>query len=108
MFATALVNGLVQYSDSPLLRAIKLGRVIVVDEADKAPEHVVAIFRSLAGKNEMTLSDGRRVCPTGRGREGDIIVHPGRPSMLDLTTYLDSCANSRFQTNSARKQTRIP
>ena len=51
------------------------GRVIIVDEADKAPEHVVAIFRSLAGQSEMTLSDGRRVCAAYE-REGDIPVHP--------------------------------
>lgn len=56
---------------------------MVVDEADKAPEHVVAVFRSLAGRGELTLSDGRRVRKTGKqgekeqnedGRD-DIIVH---------------------------------
>uniref|UniRef100_A0A0W0GBJ0 ATPase dynein-related AAA domain-containing protein n=1 Tax=Moniliophthora roreri TaxID=221103 RepID=A0A0W0GBJ0_MONRR len=79
MFTTILENGVIHYSDSPLLRAIKYGRVILVDEADKAPEHVVAIFRSLAGQSEMTLSDGRRVVPpseSGRKRENDIVVHP--------------------------------
>ena len=37
--------------------------------------HVVAIFRSLAGQGEMTLSDGRHVRPTLE-RDGDIVVHP--------------------------------
>ena len=53
MFQTSLEGGVIKYTDSPLLRAIKLGRIIVVDEADKAAEHVVAIFRSLAGQGEL-------------------------------------------------------
>ncbi len=74
MFTTSLEGGVLKYTDSPLLRAIIYGRVIIIDEADKAPEHVVAIFRSLAGHNEMTLSDGRRVCSV-RERDNDIVVH---------------------------------
>jgi MoxR-like ATPase len=75
MFTTSLERGIIKHTDSPLLRAIIYGRIILIDEADKAPEHVVAIFRSLAGQNEMTLADGRRVRAT-REREGDIVVHP--------------------------------
>ncbi|KDR77148.1 hypothetical protein GALMADRAFT_246376 [Galerina marginata CBS 339.88] len=75
LFTTSLEGGIINYKDSPLLRAVKYGRVIIIDEADKAPEHVVAIFRSLAGQGEMTLSDGRRVRPALE-REGDIVVHP--------------------------------
>ncbi|KAK0223975.1 AAA domain-containing protein [Armillaria fumosa] len=75
MFTTSLEAGVLKFTDSPLLRAITFGRVIIIDEADKAPEHVVAIFRSLAGQSEMTLSDGRRVC-SSRERENDIVVHP--------------------------------
>ncbi|PPQ92175.1 hypothetical protein CVT25_008949 [Psilocybe cyanescens] len=75
MFTTSLEGGIINYTDSPLLRAIKYGRFIIIDEADKAPEHVVAIFRSLAGQGEMSLSDGRRVRPALE-REGDIVVHP--------------------------------
>ncbi|KAH9924969.1 AAA domain-containing protein [Epithele typhae] len=75
MFQTVLENGLIKYTDSPLLRAIQMGRVIVIDEADKAAEHVVAIFRSLAGHGQLTLADGRRVRQI-KEREGDIAVHP--------------------------------
>ncbi|KAJ7768600.1 AAA domain-containing protein, partial [Mycena maculata] len=75
MFTTSLENGVIKYTDSPLLRAIAFGRVIIIDEADKAPEHVVAIFRSLAGQSELSLSDGRRVRTT-RERPSDIAVHP--------------------------------
>lgn len=90
MFTTSLDNGLINYTDSPLLRAIKYGRFIIIDEADKAPEHVVAIFRSLAGQGELTLSDGRRVRPT-KGREGDIVVHPnffvGQPARISYIVF---------------------
>ena len=75
MFQTSLENGVVRYIDSPLLRAIKLGRVIIIDEADKAAEHVVAVFRSLAGHGELTLPDGRRV-RRSRERDSDVVVHP--------------------------------
>jgi MoxR-like ATPase len=75
MFTTTLERGVIKRTDSPLLRAITYGRIILIDEADKAPEHVVAIFRSLAGQSEMTLADGRRVRAV-RDRESDIIVHP--------------------------------
>lgn len=44
----ALVDGRITYEDSPLVRAVKHGRVLVVDEADKAPVEVcvcVCVFR---------------------------------------------------------------
>ncbi|VDB87134.1 unnamed protein product [Peniophora sp. CBMAI 1063] len=77
LFNTTLTGGVIKHEDSPLLRAVKLGRVVVVDEADKAPEHVVAVFKSLAGSGELSLPDGRRVRRKneGIGRPGDIEVH---------------------------------
>ena len=75
MFTTSPEGGIMKYTDSPLLRAIKYGRVIIIYEADKAAEHVVAIFKSLAGQGELTLSDGRRVRKQ-RERETDVVVHP--------------------------------
>lgn len=75
MFQTTLEHGVIRYTDSPLLRAVAHGRVLVVDEADKAPQHVVAIFRSLAGQGELTLSDGRRLRGVAE-REGDLPIHP--------------------------------
>ncbi|KAH9931510.1 AAA domain-containing protein [Fomitopsis serialis] len=76
MFTTVLSQGTIEYTDSPLLRAITHGRIMVVDEADKAAEHVVAIFRGLAGHGQLTLADGRRV-RRQKEREGDLVVHPG-------------------------------
>lgn len=40
-----VVQGVVRYEDSPLVKAAKLGRVLVVDEADKAPTHVTCILK---------------------------------------------------------------
>lgn len=54
-------DGLLVYEDSPLVRAIKNGHVLVVDEADKAPTHVTCILKSLVESGEMILSDGRRI-----------------------------------------------
>ncbi|KAF9495262.1 hypothetical protein BDN71DRAFT_1447943 [Pleurotus eryngii] len=75
MYTTSLESGVIKHTDSPLLRAVRFGRIIIIDEADKAPEHVVAIFRSLAGQSEMTLSDGRRIRLT-KEKDSDIPVHP--------------------------------
>jgi von Willebrand factor A domain-containing protein 8 len=75
LIQTSLENGVMKHSDSPLLRAIKFGRVIIIDEADKAAEHVVAVFRSLAGHGELSLPDGRRV-RRQRERDSDVVVHP--------------------------------
>lgn len=38
-------DGIVVYEDSPLVQAVKLGHVLVVDEADKAPTHVTCILK---------------------------------------------------------------
>ncbi|EGF84196.1 hypothetical protein BATDEDRAFT_84927 [Batrachochytrium dendrobatidis JAM81] len=42
-----IVNGCLVYEDSPLVRAVREGYILVVDEADKAPTHVTAILKSL-------------------------------------------------------------
>ena len=54
-------SGKIYYEDSPLVKAVKNGHIIVVDEADKAPLHVTCILKSLIESGEMTLSDGRRI-----------------------------------------------
>ncbi|KAI4486325.1 hypothetical protein M0802_012344 [Mischocyttarus mexicanus] len=57
-------DGKVVYEDSPLVQAVKLGHVLVVDEADKAPTHVTYILKTLVESGEMILSDGRRIVPS--------------------------------------------
>lgn len=56
-------DGVVVYEDSPLVKAVKNGHVLVVDEADKAPTHVTCILKTLVENGEMILSDGRRIVP---------------------------------------------
>ncbi|CAH0398204.1 unnamed protein product [Chilo suppressalis] len=56
-------DGVVVYEDSPLVKAVKFGHVLVVDEADKAPTHVTCILKTLVENGEMILSDGRRIVP---------------------------------------------
>lgn len=58
-------NGLLVHEDSPLVKAIKNGHVLVIDEADKAPTHVTCILKTLVESGQMILSDGRRIVPTG-------------------------------------------
>lgn len=56
-------EGVIIYEDSPLVKAVKTGNILVVDEADKAPTHVTCILKTLVETGEMILSDGRRIVP---------------------------------------------
>ncbi|XP_053996012.1 von Willebrand factor A domain-containing protein 8 isoform X1 [Hylaeus anthracinus] len=72
-------DGKVVYEDSPLVQAVKLGHVLVVDEADKAPTHVTCILKTLVESGEMILSDGRRIVPstnTVAQNSNTIPLHP--------------------------------
>ncbi|XP_023163601.1 von Willebrand factor A domain-containing protein 8 isoform X2 [Drosophila hydei] len=62
---STLHNGKVVYQDSALVKAVKLGHVLVIDEADKAPVNVSCILRTLVGNGKMVLSDGRMIVPFG-------------------------------------------
>ncbi|PIO57506.1 hypothetical protein TELCIR_21080 [Teladorsagia circumcincta] len=44
---TTVESGILRYEDSALVRAARAGHVLVIDEADKAPLHVIAILKSL-------------------------------------------------------------
>lgn len=54
-------EGVIVYEDSPLVRAVKHGHVLIVDEADKAPTNVTCILKTLVESGEMHLADGRRI-----------------------------------------------
>ncbi|KAI9565843.1 hypothetical protein GHT06_009640 [Daphnia sinensis] len=75
-----VLNGIVEFQDSPLVRAARDGSVLIVDEADKAPTQVTCILKTLIENGEMLLSDGRRILPTGVRsdiKETDIVrLHP--------------------------------
>eukprot|EP00755_Sulcionema_specki_P007718 Sspe_Gene.38973::Locus_18803_Transcript_1_2_Confidence_0.400_Length_3854::g.38973::m.38973 len=70
-----LHQGVVEWEDSPLVKAVKYGRVLVVDEADKAAVEVVCVLKGLLEDQYMLLSDGRRISGRGGG-EGVIPIHP--------------------------------
>lgn len=57
----SLKDGRVFYEDSALVRSVTLGRVLVIDEADKAPLEVVAVLKGLVQDGEMDLADGRKI-----------------------------------------------
>ncbi|CAI2169627.1 3146_t:CDS:10 [Funneliformis geosporum] len=57
----SIVDGVLQFEDSPLVKAVKNGHVLVVDEADKAPTYVTAVLRNLLEDGQMVLGDGRRI-----------------------------------------------
>lgn len=46
---------------SSKVKAVKLGHVLVIDEADKAPTNVTCILKTLVENGEMILADGRRI-----------------------------------------------
>ena len=58
-------SGRLVWEDSPLVRALTHGRVLLLDEADKAPLEVTCVLRSLLAEGQMVLADGRRVAPVG-------------------------------------------
>lgn len=74
-----VVDGKIVYEDSPLVKAVQLGHVLVVDEADKAPTHVTCILKALVESGEMVLSDGRCIVHHLDPRAssgGNITMHP--------------------------------
>jgi MoxR-like ATPase len=74
-----LIDGRIIFEDSPLVKAVKYGRTLVVDEVDKASSEVVFVLKALAEDQEIYLGDGRRIVTgaAGRGVDENIIVkHP--------------------------------
>ncbi|KAJ0396306.1 hypothetical protein P43SY_007156 [Pythium insidiosum] len=76
-------NGRIVWEDSPLVRAAKLGRTLVVDEADKAPLEVVCVLKGLIEDGEMLLGNGKRLIDPNkveleawRDQEDVIVLHP--------------------------------
>uniref|UniRef100_A0A4W6D9E4 von Willebrand factor A domain-containing protein 8 n=1 Tax=Lates calcarifer TaxID=8187 RepID=A0A4W6D9E4_LATCA len=68
-------DGIITYEDSPLVKAVKLGHILVIDEADKAPTNVTCILKTLVESGEMILADGRRII-SAKGRPNVIVMHP--------------------------------
>jgi MoxR-like ATPase len=75
-------EGMVRWEDAPLVRAARYGRVLVIDEADKAPSEVTVILKGLVEDGEMYLADGRvlqtpRKADSAGGVDSNVIpIHP--------------------------------
>ncbi|XP_078693816.1 von Willebrand factor A domain-containing protein 8-like isoform X5 [Branchiostoma floridae x Branchiostoma belcheri] len=72
-------DGVIVYEDSPLVRAVKLGHILVIDEADKAPTNVTCILKALVESGEMILADGRKIV-SGKS----IQAHPGKANIIAM------------------------
>lgn len=53
----------------PKVKAVKMGHILVIDEADKAPTNVTCILKTLVESGEMILADGRRIVSGEMDRE---------------------------------------
>ena len=73
MVTPSVEHGKIVYHDSPLVRAAKHGRILVLDEADKAPTEVVALLKGLIEDGMLTLPDGRKLCHDQTSDTEDII-----------------------------------
>ncbi|XP_077584586.1 von Willebrand factor A domain-containing protein 8 [Stigmatopora nigra] len=72
-------DGVITYEDSPLVKAVKMGHILVIDEADKAPTNVTCVLKTLVESGEMILADGRRIISDpleAQGRANTIAMHP--------------------------------
>jgi len=72
MLTPSVEDGRVVYDDSPLVRAAVKGRILVLDEADKADQHVVALLKGLIEDGQLLLPDGRMLSD-GENTGPDII-----------------------------------
>ena len=75
-----LAGGKVTWEDSPLVRAARYGRVLIVDEADKAPLQVVCILKGLVEDGQMLLGDGRLLVSDASSVQSSNVVVPIHPS----------------------------
>lgn len=79
--APTLRGGVVRWEDSALVRAARHGRVLVIDELDKAPGEVTAVLKALVDDGDMLLGDGRRIVaghatPSSGDSAMEIRCHP--------------------------------
>ena len=73
-----LKDGAILWEDSALVRAARLGRVLVVDEADKAPLEVVCVLKvSRAAVEKRRWGSGGREAAVGSGGWGAAVGSSG-------------------------------
>ncbi|KAF4086969.1 hypothetical protein AMELA_G00090070 [Ameiurus melas] len=72
-------DGIIVYEDSPLVKGVKMGHILVIDEVDKAPTNVTCILKTLVESGEMILADGRRIVSDPMEADGRANVIPMHP-----------------------------
>ncbi|KAI9253809.1 AAA domain-containing protein [Phascolomyces articulosus] len=75
----AIRDGVLIFEDSPLVKAVQNGTILVIDEADKAPTYVTAVLKSLVEDGQMVLGDGRRIVAKESDVQDDdryLLIHP--------------------------------
>jgi MoxR-like ATPase len=77
-------EGLIKYEDSPLVKAVQNGHVLIVDEADKAPTEVVCILKSLIEDGQMMLSDGRQLLSAEKIKDLDTSSCTSLSSIIEI------------------------
>ena len=79
-------EGVIVYEDSPLVRAVKSGHILIVDEADKAPTNVTCILKTLVESGEMHLADGRKIV------KGSTQLHYANKGVCEILKFeIGSC-----------------
>jgi von Willebrand factor A domain-containing protein 8 len=83
--APTIVDGKVIFEDSPLVKAVKNGYTLVIDEIDKAPINVTCVLKSLVETGEMWLSDGRKIVSSdSKVDENDPKIIKSHPSFRTI------------------------
>eukprot|EP01060_Flectonema_neradi_P023062 TRINITY_DN3129_c0_g2_i1.p1 TRINITY_DN3129_c0_g2~~TRINITY_DN3129_c0_g2_i1.p1 ORF type:complete len:1879 (+),score=356.83 TRINITY_DN3129_c0_g2_i1:191-5827(+) len=71
-----VTEGKIHWEDAPLVKAVKNGHILVVDEIDKAPLEVVGVLKGLIEDKQLILSDGRRISNRHKQDADTIPIHP--------------------------------
>ena len=71
-----VTDGKIVWEDAPLVKAVKNGHILVVDEIDKAPLEVVGILKGLIEDKQLLLSDGRQITNKKTNSGNTIPIHP--------------------------------
>ena len=72
----AVSGGKLHFEDSPLVKAVKTGHILVLDEVDKAPVHVTRVLKGLVESGTMLLPDGRKISKYQQNSKDIIHLHP--------------------------------
>ena len=66
-------DGRIVFEDSAVVRAVRSGHVLVIDEADKAPTHVTCILKVAQGRRGDRVGDRMGLSCNGGSREVGVV-----------------------------------